>query len=53
MVRSLISAPQIQWHYTLEHATDLGSLWEAAIKSCKYHFQWIVGDVQLTFDTTF
>ena len=52
-IRSLISAPRKTYStvvlYT-RNAPHFGSLWEAAVKSFKYHFWRIVGGVQLTFE---
>ena len=40
----------IQWRYSPEHAPHFGGLWEAAVKSFKYHFQRIVDGGWLTFE---
>lgn len=32
------------------HAPNFGGLWEAAVKSAKYHIKRIVGDAHLTFE---
>ena len=44
------STHNIQSCCTPEHAPHFGGLWEAAVKSFKYHFRKIVGGVRLNFE---
>ena len=48
-IADFCSVQNIQWRYTPEHAPHFGILQEAAAKSFKYHFRWIVGGIWLTF----
>ena len=42
--------PGIQWKFIPERAPHFGRLWEAAVKSVKFHFKRVVGDTKLNFE---
>lgn len=49
-IADFCSGQGILWRFTPEHAPHFGGLWEAAVKSFKYHLRRVVGDVRLTFE---
>ena len=44
------STQNIQWKFIPEHTPHFGGLWEAAMKSMKFHFKRVIGDVKLNYE---
>ena len=49
-IHSYLLNHSITWHNTPERGSHFGGLWEAAVKSAKYHLKRIVGSHVLTFN---
>ena len=49
-ISDFCSIKHIVWKFIPEHASHFGGLWEAAMKSMKFHFKRIVGNTKLTFE---
>ena len=49
-ISEFCSSQSIEWRFIPERAPHFGGLWEAAVKSMKFHFKRIVGNTKLTFE---
>ncbi|XP_055686927.1 uncharacterized protein LOC129792164 [Lutzomyia longipalpis] len=49
-VGNFMSGKGIQWRFQPPRAPHHGGLWEAGVKSCKYHLKRIVGATPLNFE---
>lgn len=49
-VTSTISDMNIEWHFNAPSWPSAGGLWEAAVKSLKYHLKRVVGEQKLTYE---
>ncbi|UYV75388.1 hypothetical protein LAZ67_13000092 [Cordylochernes scorpioides] len=49
-IHDFASLEEIKWNFIPPSSPHLGGLWEAGIKSVKYHLRRIVGKTKLTFE---
>jgi hypothetical protein len=49
-VHTYAANTQFQWHFIPPNSPHFGGLWEAGVKSLKYHWKRIVGKTLLTFE---
>lgn len=49
-IANFLTSNSINWHYIPARSPHFGGLWEAGIKSAKFHLRRIVGNVALTYE---
>ena len=49
-VQSYLLDHRIQWHNSPGYAPHFGGIWEAAVKSAKYHLRRVVGKQRFTYE---
>ncbi|XP_029163712.1 uncharacterized protein LOC114935134 [Nylanderia fulva] len=49
-VKQFLRDQQISWNFIPPHSPHCGGLWEAAVKSAKYHMTRVIGNAHLTFE---
>ncbi|XP_076296622.1 uncharacterized protein LOC143216924 [Lasioglossum baleicum] len=50
IIRDLLQESQISWHFIPPNAPHFGGLWEAAVKSAKFHMHRVMGNAHLTYE---
>lgn len=49
-IREWLNSNFVTWHFIPPRAPHFGGLWEAGVKSTKFHLRRVVGDSTLTFE---
>ena len=49
-ISRFLSDQSISWKFIPQHSPHFGGLWEAAVKSVKYHLRRILGEVKMTYE---
>ncbi|XP_075213757.1 uncharacterized protein LOC142319964 [Lycorma delicatula] len=49
-IENYAAKSQLKWHFIPANSPHFGGLWEAAVKSMKYHLKRVIGKIYLTFE---
>lgn len=52
-IQEFLSEKETQWKFIPPLSPHWGGIWEAAVKSIKYHLFRVIGDAHLTFETLY
>lgn len=49
-ISSFLAGDRVKWHFIPARSAHVGGLWEAAVKSTKFHLKRVIGEASLNFE---
>lgn len=49
-IKDWLNNNSVSWHFIPPHSPNFGGLWEAGVKSTKFHLKRVIGEATLTYE---